>query len=817
MSRAQYSANGFSIENRNARRLAIFTICSNNYVSMARILIASARRFHPEATIYLGLADVALPDKGFYPEDCVVLPVEKLDIPNIRSFLFRYDIMELNTAIKPFVFQHLLRLGHDTVLYFDPDIQLFSRLNQVLTPLQDGASFVLTPHLCEPAEGDAFPDDIGIMQAGIYNLGFLGVQACAEAESILAWWARRLEYQCISDQSAGIFVDQKFMDLVPGFAKHAAILRDPEVNIAYWNLSQRTLSFDGDGWTVDGRPLGFYHFSGFDPAKMDRLAKYTLAFRDDAITPSLFRLMDQYAAQLRANNHGRVPAGLYAYGRFASGTRIPRIVRKMFRERHSTWFGDPFETYETYLQAPMPGQPDGSSSAVVTNLMGYLHEQEPWLRQNFDRSQRSGVQGLEEWFVGHGESLVEHCGLTEPVAERMGRRLGTSPRTPPAQRTPDEADINVVGYLRAALGLGEAGRLTLRALNHSGLRARGLETSHNSASKRIDASCDHLLEPEANGRFQLFSINCDQLPQVMDHLRPVLRPDAYRIMAPFWELSNLPDAWLAATDEVDEIWAPTRFIQAMLAKKVRKPVLRMPLMLDFETPAQIDRSQFRLPHRSFLFFFAFDYFSFIERKNPMAVVAAFKRAFRAAGHDRPVQLVLKTLNADVAHESGQALRQTIKDDPDIILIEKTLTREQTLALIAACDAVVTLHRSEGLGLLVAEAMVLGKPVIATDYSATTELVTPKTGWPVDYRLTAVQAGMYPFHEGQVWADADIDHAAWQMRRVVDDQPEARRRAAAAHALISRDYGIDAVARRQLARLTSLERNDGRVAIEAELQ
>jgi hypothetical protein len=282
-------------------------------------------------------------------------------------------------------------------------------------------------------------------------------------------------------------------------------------------------------------------------------------------------------------------------------------------------------------------------------------------------------------------------------------------------------------------------------------------------------------------------------------------------------LSNLPDAWVAATDQVDEIWAPTRFIQTMLAKKLRRPVLRMPLMLDFERPAQTDRSQFRLPYRSFLFFFAFDYSSDIERKNPMAVVAAFKRAFPAGTHGRPVQLVLKTLNGGATHEAGQALHRIIKDDPDIILIEKTLTRQQTLALIAACDAVVTLHRSEGLGLLVAEAMVLGKPVIATDYSATTELVTPETGWPVDYRLTAVQEGMYPFHEGQLWADADIDHAAWQMRRVVNDQPEARRRAAAAHALIARDYGIDAVARRQLARLRSLERQEGRVVKEAELQ
>ena len=214
--------------------------------------------------------------------------------------------------------------------------------------------------------------------------------------------------------------------------------------------------------------------------------------------------------------------------------------------------------------------------------------------------------------------------------------------------------------------------------------------------------------------------------------------------------------------------------------------------------------QFGLPPRSFLFFFAFDYLSFLERKNPMAVVNAFKRAFRANGYARSAHLVLKTMNADIVPDSGRAMREMLQDDPDIILIEKTLTREETLALIAACDAVVTLHRSEGLGLLVAEAMVLGKPVIATDYSATTELVTPDTGWPVDYRLTPVLEGMYPFHEGQVWADADIDHAAWQMRRVVDDQPEVERRVAAARALISREYGIEAVAARQLARLRSIE-------------
>jgi hypothetical protein len=184
---------------------------------MASILLNSAKEFHPDATTYLCLADALLPDKDFYPTGSVVVPIEDLDIPDFRSFVFRYDIMEVNTAVKPFMIQYLFRLGHEVALYFDPDIQVFSCLDQILGPLQRGAPFVLTPHLCSPAEGNHYPDDIGIMRAGIYNLGFIGVRASQDAESIVAWWARRLLYQCLNAQEIGIFVDQKFIDLVPGF------------------------------------------------------------------------------------------------------------------------------------------------------------------------------------------------------------------------------------------------------------------------------------------------------------------------------------------------------------------------------------------------------------------------------------------------------------------------------------------------------------------------------------------------------------------------------------------------------------------------
>jgi glycosyltransferase involved in cell wall biosynthesis len=391
-------------------------------------------------------------------------------------------------------------------------------------------------------------------------------------------------------------------------------------------------------------------------------------------------------------------------------------------------------------------------------------------------------------------------GLFGPHRPNNGARPSQGPAAKPA---PGASDVDVVGYLNLALGVGEAGRRTLRALSHTGLVVRGLETSLNSPSSRFDTGCGELLIDTSTAPIQVFVINADQIAMVIDHLQDRIRRDAYRIIVPFWELAHLPDEWLPAYDLVDEVWAATSFMQTGLLEKVTKPVVDMPLMLDFEPPPPIDRSRFNLPRDKFLLFFAFDYLSFIERKNPQAVVEAFKRAFRRPGQTAPAVLVLKTLNADKAPEKARPLRAMLADDPDVILIEETLSRAETLSLMGSCDAVASLHRSEGLGLLVAEAMVLGKPVIATDYSATTELVTAETGYPVDCRLIPVGEGEYPFSAGQVWADADVDHASWQMRQVFDGGTAVAARIAKAKRHIQTAYGQSSVTQRQLARVRLL--------------
>lgn len=782
---------------------AFFTVCSNNYLPMARVLLESARRHHPEAAIYLCLADEKLVDAGFYPGICEVVTADALGIPDFREFAFRYDIMEFNTAVKPFMFTHLVERGHEHIVYLDPDIEVFAPLEGVFELLDAGASFVLTPHLTQPSEQEAFPNDIGIMRAGVYNLGFLGVGACEEADRILGWWSRRLLHECVNEPERGIFVDQKFMDLVPGFAGGARILRDTAYNVAYWNLQQRTLGGGPGEWLVDGAPLRFFHFSGIDPTDLRRLSRHTDAFRDEAVSPLLLALIRSYTQRVLANGHGRVPKATYAYGRFTSGTLIPDTVRRMFRERHLRWSGgDPFETYEEYLQLPC-AQSCASNSGYVTQLMAYLHQREPWLRSTFDLSRQEGVADYLDWYIRHGRSVLMDGRLIEPVALRAGVKSFAGRRLPPARRGQPAPEVSVVGYLRLALGVGEAGRQVLRALRHAGFDARGLPIRLNSLSAAVDYSLEACLDESTAAPVQIFNVNADQLPAVIEHLGSSVRPDAYRAVMPFWELEGFPAPWLQAFDLVDEVWAPTRFIQTMLARKLGKPVLHMPLPLAFDAPPPVGRARFGLPEDTFLFFFSFDFLSFMERKNPMALVRAFRQAFRRDGAHPKVALVIKTLNAEAVAEHGRALRESLRDDPDIVLIERTLEREETLQLIACCDAVASLHRSEGLGLLIAEAMVLGKPVIATDYSATTELVSRHTGWPVDFKLVPVPEGHYPFHEGQVWAEPDEGHAAWQMRQVFHHRDEAEQRAQAAREQLCARFGTEACAQRMRQRLDEI--------------
>jgi hypothetical protein len=414
-------------------RLAIFTICSNNYLPFARVFFESARACHPEADLFLCLADqpAAKPEAAGW----TTLAARDLGIEGFAALAFGYGIKELNTALKPFMFIHLFEArGYDTVLYFDPDVQLFGRLDEELAALAGGASLILTPHVLSPLEAAEPPDDITILRTGVYNLGFLGAARGPETMGLLQWWARRLRHHCLDAQAEGLFVDQKFMDLAPAFAPNCRIARNPGLNVAYWNLAQRPLSetpagvqvggVQAGGVQAGGRELLFFHFSGFDPRRPARLSIYTTRFRNN-MPPPLRTLAGAYADSLLSNGYATEQAPPYAYDRFASGARVHGYVRRMFRDWTPQWPGDPFTTYEAYLHQPWP---DAASlpGCVVTNFMAYLWDVVPGLKTTFDVQRPEDVRRFVAWYVLRAaKDLGLDDTLIAPVRARL-RQHGIS-------------------------------------------------------------------------------------------------------------------------------------------------------------------------------------------------------------------------------------------------------------------------------------------------------------------------------------------------------------------------------------------------------
>ena len=779
---------------------AIVTICSGNYFPYARILLSSLQLHHPEADLFLCLADRADSDLELGLSEVEIIIAENLDIYNFADFAFRYDIMEFNTAVKPFVMQWLIEdRGYHEVVYLDPDIELFAPMTPVFAALASGANFAITPHITAPAEFDEFPDDIGIMKSGIYNLGFIGIKNNYEGINFLHWWGRKLRYHCLNQQDKGIFVDQKYVDLLPAFSDRVAILRNPELNIAYWNIEQRKLTRAKTGWLVNGQPLRFFHFSGINVRQPKRLSKHTTRLNGN-LEPALQELVQQYIAKLIKFGYGAEPYNGYSYSRFDNGIAIADIMRRCYRDLERPWLENPFVSFYSYLNLPTVALLD-RSPWLVTNLMHYIWSQRQDLQQKFDLTQEGDRANFCRWYivsapVEYGIDYYFILPVVEKITQQYSQQL--QPRSL-------AKDICVVGYLNAEIGVGNSGRMVAMGLRQLGVKLSSYNVLLNVIARQAPSPLDDVMVQKITAPIQVYNVNADQLGLVRQDLKHKTRQNSYKINMPFWELSKFPQEWVANLHGINEIWAGSRFVQASLQLALSIPVFFLPTAVVLGSFTPQPRSHFQLPDRTFLFHFNFDLSSYATRKNPQAAIAAYRLAFRNYNPGVPTALVIKTRGVD--HQGNQKnleqLQEAIQDEPDIYLIDQQLSHPEAFALMNCCDCYISLHRSEGFGLTVAEAMLLGKPAIATDYSGTTDFINPHTGFPVNYKMIPVGKDEYPFWQDQHWADADINHAAWLMRKIISDETTTKKIALAGKQKILQDYSFEAIGKLYQERLDKI--------------
>jgi len=705
-------------------RTAVFSIISPNYRHSVRVVMASAARHHPDWDRFVLLVG----GEDSVPESFTTVPLEDLHLPNSRQFCFRYSILELNTAVKPWMFAYLFARGYDRVVYIDPDVVIYSPLREIEEAPPE-TFLILTPHLTNYAKGDHHPFERTILLAGTYNLGFLAVMRRPQLQMFLDWWQERLEFQCVVDPEHGLFVEQKWIDLVPGLFDGVMILRHDGYNVAYWNLRQRHVAGEGAAATVNGQPLRFLHFSGFDPVDPGMVSRHDIALRV-AETGDADKLFKDYLAAIRAAGYESSRNAPYGFGVFTDGTRLPDAARVAYRNSSAlqkACGADPFEHPESFRGLVRVASRSARVARIAARAYRSLSRARP-LVLLFPKSFRTS---LREFLLGRKEPA--------PRAARA-----KSPLLP---------GLNIAGYLDHDTGVGESARLCQKSCDAAGL-----------PNDLIDVGARH--EPaQPVYRASVFHVNADQLPVVYSQTPELFRASAYNIGVWHWELPELPDAWISSADPLDEIWAPSAFVQSAISRKVTIPVLHMPHGVEVTEIEPCSPQELGVPAGRFTFLCMFDFRSVVHRKNPLGAVEAFNRAFAGSSS---TALLIKTSHADEHRQEYAELEKRLRGIPNVYLTDRILPRSRVNGLLAACDSVVSLHRSEGFGLILAEAMYLGKPVVATGWSGNMDFMNSGNSCPVNYELVTLDRTYQYYAAGQQWAEPDPDHAAHLMRRVFED-------------------------------------------------
>jgi glycosyltransferase involved in cell wall biosynthesis len=389
--------------------------------------------------------------------------------------------------------------------------------------------------------------------------------------------------------------------------------------------------------------------------------------------------------------------------------------------------------------------------------------------------------------------------VTDAALDRLHRYNQWFAGHEPAPPAPGSGvrGVRVTGYFSDESGWGAAGRGYVRALQQLGVPMAVHDvsalTTNRSHDRSLDVGGTRAVETDVN----LVCVDAGQHFALLSEVGDAFFSDHYNIGAWAWELPRFPESWYNRFAYYDEIWVGTSFIASALAPIAPVPVVRIPPVIRASAGSrETGRRRLGVRDKEFVFAFVFDVHSHLPRKNPHAVIAAFRKAFPDSSG---VRLVLKSVNAE-ADADGYAELRDLAGDAAVDFHDGYWPGGAVHDLMAACDAYVSLHRSEGTGLTIAEAMAIGKPVIVTDWSGNTDFADASNSFPVSYELTAIAQNVGPYRAGEIWAEADVDHAAAVMRHVVANRDEAERRGRAARLRMQRDYSEAAIASLVRARL-----------------
>jgi glycosyltransferase involved in cell wall biosynthesis len=725
------------------------------------VLVLTSSRRAPWADVLADSVRAHLPEAGVLRVRCEGRPgpagPEELRLVDVDTGRHRPVDLVLalgeraaGWAALPWLVDHARstgRIGDGPLLVLDDTVVLHGRPDALVAAAATSGAAVRAVH----RDGST-----GLGWGG----GLPGVVALGSTAAVLLdWWRGRLEE--LLDPG----VDEPVLDLWAALPVGTAVaaVADPSLRCSARTVGEMDLSIEADRVLVDGEPPVLVDMDGLDPERPWWFAPpggVPAAFPSES--PALHRMLHEAADALRV-------AGWRSGDDESSA--VPGVEETVALRR---WYrglmaGDatppnPYVSGQVGAYLDLLTSPDPDGATTISVHADLLLAARPDLRNAFPAVRWSDRDHMVRWMWQHGvpEGQAALALLPDLPAPRP-RVVGVTERRP--------FGVNLVGYLSGELGLGVAARRMRTALEAAGVPVASV--SYDRTSSRMSGDAERSLD--APYLFNLIVITPDQLPYFVDDVGPEFLAGHHNIGLWYWETDVLTPRQLSSFAWVDEVWGATQYLCDVFAAAGRVPVTHVPVPLVFDDPAATDEDRARLGlDDRFTVLFSFDFLSVAERKNPLGLIEAYRRAF---GPDDGTRLVIKGINGDVFPDKREQLFDAAADRPDIDVWDRYLSSRDRLALVQLVDCYASLHRSEGLGLTMAEAMALGTPVVATAYSGNLDFMDEHSALLVPATEVLIGPGhLYP-PDGH-WADPDLDVAAAHLRTLRDDPALASRLASA---------------------------------------
>jgi hypothetical protein len=803
----------------------LLTLATPSTLPQARVLVESLRRHHPDwplDVLFVGREQQVDTDDQQLQLRSVA---DELDV-DIERVVASHDEGDLIALLLPRVLRSYSARGGGPLLHLPPTAWVLGDLAPVQTALAT-RSVVLVPRMTADIPNDGLlPAREQMQRAGRMSDTIVGVDGTAAADGFLTWWSGHIEQTLGSfdGRRAGARPEDRpwlarLLELAPArFA--TAVLDDPGCNLSMWNLHLHTLQSTPEGMLVDGdRPLRWLDLPDFRPDRPHQLSAGASRVRISR-SPALRELCLGYAQELERAGWSAVDRRRDVGRRLADGLVYDdaldalRSRAEALGERYDDLFdanGEGARAFASWLEGPAPA---GAAYGVNRYVYYRVARERPDVMRAYpDLDGPDGADYVEWcWVFGReevsipdrfmpprsGSAVAPPSDVTGPGADQRSDPRASRPaaevsiatsetiaseprpaaaepeRSPRHSQNGSQPAVRVTGYLSHTLGLGAAGRGYAQALQAAGVAVSTASVPLHHLELPVELQAGYgrhgfedVIHDGVHHGFEIVAVNADELPSFVARLGE----DYFhgpRIGIWGWETDTIPARWQRAFALVQEIWVYSRFMAKNIGAVAPVPTIALPPPVQ---PPAAPAPPLRLdvPDDGFLFLFVFDYLSTIQRKNPVGLIEAFKLAFAPGEGPR---LLLKTINGPLRPLAEEEVLWAAHGRPDIHVIDRSLSGDELNGLMAACDAYVSLHRSEGFGLTMAEAMAIGRPVIGTGYSGNLDFMNAANSYLVEYELGRVGPDCEIYPPEGTWAQPSVEHAAELMRRVVERPEEA---------------------------------------------